>query len=90
MREGTCSALIHNKVCIIDHKIAILGSANWSRRGLNTNREDLLIIKPLTESQKEVLATWWNFLCDQSIVLTEEGVEKYPIKRADKDFLEPF
>lgn len=89
VREGTCSALMHNKVCIIDHETAILGSANWSRRGLNTNQEDLLIIKPLTESQKEVLATWWNFLCDQSIVLTEEGAEKCLIKRDDKDLLEP-
>ena len=89
VREGTCSALMHNKVCIIDHETVILGSANWSRRGLNTNQEDLLIIKPLTESQKEVLATWWNFLCDQSIVLTEEGAEKCLIKRADEDFLEP-
>ena len=80
---------MHNKVCIIDHETVILGSANWSRRGLNTNQEDLLIIKPLTESQKEVLATWWNFLCDQSIVLTEEGAEKCLIKRADEDFLEP-
>lgn len=89
VREGTCSALMHNKVCIIDHETAILGSANWSRRGLNTNKEDVLIISPLTESQKKVLATWWNFLCEQSIVLTEEGAEKKPLKRAEEDFLEP-
>ncbi len=76
VRAGTLASCIHCKVCIIDHKTVIIGSANWSNRGLNTNKEDLLIISPLTEGQKQDLNTWWHFLCENSTVLAEEEIKQ--------------
>ncbi len=36
--------LLHHKFAVIDEKIAITGSANWSFSGMNRNDENLLII----------------------------------------------
>lgn len=37
--------LVHDKYAIIDGKIVITGSANWSRSGMSYNDEDLLVLR---------------------------------------------
>lgn len=53
--------LMHQKCFLIDQKIVILGSLNWSRSGFKKNRECLLIFENLTPSEtrsfKKRLAT---------------------------------
>jgi Phosphatidylserine/phosphatidylglycerophosphate/cardiolipin synthases and related enzymes len=75
LRIVTLPYWMHCKVCIIDHKTVIVGSSNWSIRGLNANKEEVLIINPLTESQKQDLNTWWHFLCENSTAITYEEAE---------------
>ncbi len=37
--------LIHHKYAVIDHKMVVSGSANWTRSGMDYNDEDLVVIR---------------------------------------------
>ncbi|AAF39301.1 DUF1669 domain-containing protein [Chlamydia muridarum str. Nigg] len=71
VRVGTGDR-IHCKACILDHNTAIIGSANWAASGLKANKEDIIIVNPLTERQREDLSIWWRYLCDNSAILPED------------------
>jgi phosphatidylserine/phosphatidylglycerophosphate/cardiolipin synthase-like enzyme len=45
VRVDRRSGIMHNKVAVIDGKIVITGSYNWSSGAENLNRENLIIIK---------------------------------------------
>ncbi len=48
VRLDARSGLMHNKVAVIDGRIVITGSYNWSGAAEERNRENLLIIQDLT------------------------------------------
>ena len=52
IREYKGLELMHQKCCLIDDKVVIIGSVNWSEAGFNYNKDILLIIKNL--QQKEI------------------------------------
>jgi mitochondrial cardiolipin hydrolase len=45
------AVLLHHKFCLIDKKIFILGSSNWSKSGFKKNEEVVLIFDTLSEKQ---------------------------------------
>ncbi|MBI1744505.1 hypothetical protein HYR54_15765 [Candidatus Acetothermia bacterium] len=49
--------LVHHKFAVIDEKIVITGSANWSRSGFEKNDENLLILEN-SEIARVYLAHW--------------------------------
>jgi phosphatidylserine/phosphatidylglycerophosphate/cardiolipin synthase-like enzyme len=44
-REQKYVPLMHHKYCIVDDKLVITGSANWTKAGLNTNAENINVIR---------------------------------------------
>lgn len=44
-KEQKYAPLMHHKYCIIDDKIVITGSANWTKAGLNDNAENINVIR---------------------------------------------
>ncbi|KZN26801.1 phospholipase D family protein [Chlamydia pecorum] len=64
--ERTCEGTLHSKVCCIDNRILLHGSANWTGGGLNKNLEDVFIIYPLTENQVQSFMELWKFLEENS------------------------
>ncbi|EPP36824.1 phospholipase D-like domain-containing protein [Chlamydia avium] len=64
---------LHHKFAIIDNRVLITGSANWSEAGFNLNSEDILILDNLTTKQLKKLNTIWKDLENQCAVV-------YPIK----------
>lgn len=43
----------HNKFCVIDRKVVITGSSNWTYRGMNSyHRENVIVIDDITEGEK--------------------------------------
>ena len=47
VRNDTNSKLMHHKVMIIDEKIVLTGSFNWSKSGQESNNENLIVIKSM-------------------------------------------
>lgn len=45
VRNDTNSKLMHHKVMIVDEKIVLTGSFNWSTSGQENNNENLIVIK---------------------------------------------
>ena len=45
--------LMHHKLCLIDDKVVITGSSNWSKSGFKKNEEVLVIFDKLDESNLE-------------------------------------
>ncbi|MDI6752137.1 MAG: phospholipase D-like domain-containing protein, partial [bacterium] len=70
------SGLVHHKFCIIDKKIVITGSANWSRSAMNRNDENTLII----HSPKIALAYLerWNRLYEDSAFIYPASANRLP------------
>lgn len=58
------SQKIHNKGILIDGKIAVVGSNNWSSDGTQYNRDTSLVFysKPITQYYTEVFLFDWNNL----------------------------
>ncbi|WP_080127090.1 phospholipase D-like domain-containing protein [Chlamydia suis] len=71
--EGVCEGLLHCKVCCIDLKTLILSSANWTRRGVQFNIEDLLIVHKPTPRQLAVFFNLWGELLASSRLVTSEN-----------------
>ena len=70
------SGLVHHKFCIIDKKIVIAGSANWSRSAMNRNDENILIIHS-PEIAMLYLAQW-NNLYEDSACIYPASADKLP------------
>ncbi len=51
------AGLVHHKFAVIDEKTVIMGSANWSRAGFESNDENLLIIED-AQIARAYLAHW--------------------------------
>ena len=71
---------LHHKFAIIDNRILITGSANWSEAGFNLNSEDLLILDNLTNKQLKKLNAIWKDLENQCAVV-------YPVKQEEEKVL---
>lgn len=66
IRRKTGEGKLHCKMAIIDQKIFVTGSANWTLSGLNRNRETLIILQDLTTPQHSKLQHLWNSILTQS------------------------
>lgn len=71
--------LMHNKFCIIDERIIITGSYNWTRKASTTNNENIVIIKDDFELAKSYTKEF-NKLIGANNIDTEELIGKV-IKR---------
>ncbi|AHH22817.1 DUF1669 domain-containing protein [Chlamydia muridarum str. Nigg] len=70
---------LHVKMCCIDGKTLIFGSANWSLVGLARNVEDLFIVRNLTALQYQSLSEIWKAV--------EENTQ--PLKRSREEEEDP-
>jgi len=50
VKKDTNSALMHNKVMIVDEKIILTGSFNWSQNAEERNNENLIVIESVEVS----------------------------------------
>ncbi len=58
------SSKVHNKGILIDGKIAVVGSNNWSSDGTQYNRDASLVFysEPIAQYYTEVFLFDWNYL----------------------------
>ncbi|WP_348664000.1 phospholipase D-like domain-containing protein [Chlamydia vaughanii] len=59
---------LHHKFAVVDDKILIAGSTNWSEGGFNLNSEDLIILDNLTSKQIKKLNCIWADLETQCAI----------------------
>ena len=61
VRNDTNSALMHDKVGIVDGKIVLTGSFNWSNAAENSNNENLIILygQTLAAQYEQNFQTIW-------------------------------
>lgn len=78
--EAVCEGFLHCKACCIDLKTLILSSANWTRRGVQFNIEDLLIIHKPTRRQLAVFFNLWGELLSSSRLVTAENAFEHKNK----------
>lgn len=52
--------LLHHKWCLIDQETLLIGSANWTKSAFTINEDCLLVIHPLTDSQKKYFEKIWK------------------------------
>lgn len=78
--EAVCEGFLHCKACCIDLKTLILSSANWTRRGVQFNIEDLLIIHKPTRRQLAVFFNLWGELLSSSRLVTSENAFEHKNK----------
>lgn len=78
--EAVCEGFLHCKACCIDLKTLILSSANWTRRGVQFNIEDLLIIHKPTRRQLAVFFNLWGEILSSSRLVTAENAFEHKNK----------
>lgn len=61
--------LLHHKFMWIDDEILFSGSANWTKSAFTQNREYTILLKNLTDPQKETMHSLWNSLKKESKLL---------------------
>lgn len=74
--ESTHSGLLHCKICCVDRRFFILGSANWSNNGVNRNVEDVLIVHKPSPSQFAAFFDLWSELLAASELITASNVSR--------------
>jgi cardiolipin synthase A/B len=62
VREKGGRALCHHKLALIDDEQLITGSANWTRSAFEKNRECVIRVAPLTETQRQRCNALWRQL----------------------------
>lgn len=67
---------LHAKMCVIDDKTLLIGSVNWTKRGLNANSECMLVLSDLTLTQREKLDELWSNLKDMCDPLGKKWFKK--------------
>ena len=78
--EAVCEGFLHCKACCIDLKTLILSSANWTRRGVQFNIEDLLIVHKPTRRQLAVFFNLWGEILSSSRLVTAENAFEHKNK----------
>jgi phosphatidylserine/phosphatidylglycerophosphate/cardiolipin synthase-like enzyme len=77
------SGIMHNKFCVIDDRITITGSYNWTARADLENDENVLIIDSaeIASIFKAQFARYWDgTFMDTSEYTDESRLEKTPVK----------
>ena len=54
--------LLHHKMMVVDDKIFLIGSANWTQAAFKKNHDFFLVIDPLTKKQKNELNKVFSFI----------------------------
>lgn len=54
--------LLHHKTLVVDDRILVTGSANWTRSAFKNNDDCFLVLNPLTAQQRQLFAQLWNLL----------------------------
>lgn len=70
VRQNLGNQLFHHKCALIDEKIVIFGSANWTASAFTKNDEDLFIIKLETEKNKKFFKQFFRDVHQQSSPLS--------------------
>jgi len=63
--------LVHHKFCIIDKKVVLTGSYNWTKKAATKNRENLVIIE-----EQEYITSYleeFEFLCQKFVGTTNKN-----------------
>lgn len=60
VRFSTGKGLLHHKFAYIDDTTLINGSANWTYSAFEKNDDVMMILSPLTASQKHTMRLLWN------------------------------
>ena len=63
---GRGEELLHFKMMIIDDKILVNGSANWTKSAFYRNDDCFFILRPLTEKQKKYLKALWDVVISEA------------------------
>lgn len=66
--------VLHCKMCIIDKKNLIMGSANWTKRGFAGNIENILIVYSMTPTQRAGVINFWKYILSYSHEVTPENI----------------
>jgi cardiolipin synthase len=59
--------LLHHKWAIIDQRVLVTGSANWTKAAFNKNHDFLLFLSPLEKKQIRFLNRLWDIIEAESI-----------------------
>ena len=65
--------LLHYKMMIVDDELLVAGSANWTRAAFEKNDDNILIIHPLQQQQKEKINHLWNNILKEA----QPGIKNY-------------
>lgn len=52
--------LLHYKCALIDNKVLVAGSANWTKAAFHANDDCMVVLQPLTAEQLVVLSDMWE------------------------------
>ena len=77
------SGIMHNKFCVIDDRITITGSYNWTARADLENDENVLFIESgeITRIYKEQFTRYWEGTYVDTCEYTDESrLQKQPVK----------
>lgn len=61
------NGLLHHKLCWIDEKVLVHGSANWTHSAFVKNDDIFFILNPLSSQQKSKLANLWLTIWQESL-----------------------
>ncbi|CAD8202003.1 unnamed protein product [Paramecium octaurelia] len=76
--------LMHTKYCVIDNKITILGSANWTFQAFSNNFEHITIIKDSNTAQQ--FTEQFKFIWDQA--KQAKFIESQVVYQPNKNYVE--
>lgn len=60
LRISTVKPLLHYKYMVIDDQILVNGSANWTKKAFNENKDCFVILQSLTPEQIKFMNQVWN------------------------------
>jgi phosphatidylserine/phosphatidylglycerophosphate/cardiolipin synthase-like enzyme len=66
LQLGATSSLLHHKFVLIDDKILVNGSANWTKAAFTQNDECFVILKDLTKEQIDKMHTLWHAIQNEA------------------------
>lgn len=66
VRIGDQKTLLHYKFMLIDDKILVNGSANWTKKAFNINEDCFVILNDLTVEQQNFMKNVWNSILKES------------------------
>lgn len=65
---------IHHKFALIDHKILLNGSPNWSMNAFSRSDESFIVLNDLTEDQSRVMNSVWESISGKALLLIEAAI----------------